>query len=219
MTIKIDKKIVNCSVVTEEKNEQENTTKEEKKPEVKRKKNTKRPEILWGVTTKVTTTDCNIYVTVNCDPDNDRPLEVFFSSSHLESMEWVALATRLASAILRVDDPEVANLDFIAKEFIKTESPGGYLAKVLDQKKGTMVNGVISHLGLTLLAINKRLKAKAKMANAEASADKSVEPPVPEVTEEKITSSAGTCPECFSNNTQLLDNCLTCLDCAYSKCG
>jgi hypothetical protein len=39
------------------------------------------------------------------------------------------------------------------------------------------------------------------------------------VNEIAITKSAGICPSCKSSNTALMDNCLTCLDCAYSKCG
>lgn len=209
MTVKVDKKIVNATVVTEETLEPA----EEKKPEVKRKKKEKRPDILWGVTAKIITPECNIYVTVNCNKDS-KPLEIFLFSSHLESQEYVALVTRISSAMLRSDDSEVASLDFIAKEFIKTESPGKYMGKVLDSKKGEMHNGIIPHIGKTLLAINKRLKAKAKMVDVEAPADKPVEP-----TSSKLNTSAGTCPECYSDNTTLMDNCLTCLDCGFSKCG
>ena len=215
MTTKIDKKIVKASVVTkalEEPVEAPVATTAVTLP----KKKAKRPDLLEGFTAKVSTPDCNIYVTVNHDEDY-RPLEIFFSSSHLESLEWVALATRLASAILRTADEEVANLSFIAKEFMKTESPGKYLARILDQKKGQMTNGVIAHLGKTLLAIEKRLKAKAKLVRTEAPSDK----PVESTPQSKSTGTARgeNCPECFADSWRMLDNCPTCTECSYSKCG
>lgn len=207
MTIKIDKKIVNAVVVVDADKPEKPVSKEP--PLIKKK----REDLLWGASVKIKTPDCNIYGSVNHD-DDYRPLELFLSSSHLESMEWVALATRLASAMLKSSDSELASLDFIAKEFIKTESPRVYLGKVLDSKKGMMHNGVIPHIGKNLLAVNKRLRAKAKnkLVDAEVAPSKPVEPTKPVV-------SAGGCPECFSDNTTLMDNCLTCLDCGYSKCG
>jgi hypothetical protein len=225
--MKIDQKITGFSVKSPD------TPEIEKAPEPivvqpTVKKKLKRPDILWGVTVKVTTPDCNIYTTVNCD-ESGRPLEIFFFSSHLESQEWVALATRLASSMLRSNDSDIGSLPFISREFIKTESPGKYLAKIMDQKKGEMTNGVIAHLGKTLHEIDKRLKAKAKIdQQAEAAKEVKVAPadippsesmestesePKPEVT------SAGTCPECYSSDTRLLDGCLTCMECSYSKCG
>lgn len=229
--VKIDKKIVKASVKKEDTPEapEEASKPVPEKPKAMstptpKKKSKKRPELLWGLTVKVTTPDCNIYVTVNVD-DEHRPLEVFFSSSHLESQEWVALATRLASSMLRSHDDEISSLDFIAKEFIKTESPGKYLGKVLDSKKGEMHNGIIQHLGKTLLAMSKRLKALVRqdqLGQEVAETTKSVEPKATAVEKPEkpiSSSSAGTCPECFSTDTRLMDGCLTCMECSYSKCG
>ena len=218
MTVKIDTKIVNASVVkevSEEPIEAPVATAAITLP----KKKAKRPDLLEGFTAKVSTPDCNIYVTVNHDEDY-RPLEIFFSSSHLESLEWVALATRLASAILRTADEEVANLSFIAKEFMKTESPGKYLARILDQKKGQMTNGVIAHLGKTLLAIEKRLKAKAKLVKVVTT---TVEEDTPNQDSTQLESTGiargDNCPECFADSWRMMDNCPTCTECGYSKCG
>lgn len=210
MAVKIDKKITGYSVVNE--NEQKNQTEKTEEAASKSPKKTtlikqRRKDLLWGATVKIKTPDCNIYAAINHD-EAFKPMELFLNSSHLESMEWVALATRLASAMLKSSDPEINTLAFVAKEFIKTESPRQYLGKVLDSKKGQMHNGVIPHIGKNLLALDKRLVAKTKE-----------EIPVPIKDAPIADTSTGTCPECHSDHTTLMDNCLTCLECGYSKCG
>jgi len=204
MTIKIAQKIVGYSV-------SENSEVEEA-PKVKVKKQ-KRPELLEGKTLKIKANGFNLYVTINFDADC-KPLELFFNSSHLESMSWVALATRLGSMILRSTDPAIANLEILAKEFIKTETPDVLFGKVRGHKKGSTHNGVIQLIGRNLLALDKEIKEDRKRSVTPV---EDIEEEVKE--EEQLDSSGGIpCPDC-STETVLMDGCPTCPSCGWSKCS
>lgn len=197
--MKIDKKIVGYSVSTDEKPEVE-----EKKPIAKKKK---RPEILFGSRLKIKANGYNIYVNISCDQDG-RPLEIFLNSSHLDSYEWVALATRLSSMILRSNDPQIANMDTLANEFIKTETPNRIFGKVYGNKKGKSYNGVIQLIGYNLLALSRKGLLRPKET-----------PALIEDQEEPQNASLGVCDKCGSDNLQLMDGCPTCRDCGDSKCS
>ena len=222
MTIKINKKIVGYSVKTEEEtpvNEEvapPTTTEPQSTSSVEtvsppHPKKQKRPEILFGPTLKIKANGYNLYVTINCD-DDGRPLEIFFNSSHLESYEWVALATRLSSMILRSDDPKIANMNTLAEEFIKTESPNQIFGRVFGNKKGKTYNGVIQLIGYNLMSVSRKgllcMEAVAK-ANEEFDSEES----------KPQKASLGVCDKCGSDNLQLMDGCPTCRDCGDSKCG
>lgn len=213
MTVQINKKIVGYSIKDPVNEgvappttiEPQSTSSVETVPPPHPKKQ-KRPEILFGPTLKIKANGYNLYVTINCD-DNGRPLEIFFNSSHLESYEWVALATRLSSMILRSDDPKIANMNTLAEEFIKTESPNQIFGKVYGNKKGKTYNGVIQLIGYNLMSVSRKgllcIESVAKN-NMECETQKS---------------SLGVCDKCGSDNLQLMDGCPTCRDCGDSKCG
>jgi len=202
--VKIDKKIINAKVITDEPTPAPNVV------EPKPRKKQKRPEILYGSTLKLRASGYNIYVTINCD-DTGKPLEIFFNSSHLESYEWVALATRLSSMILRSSDTDIASLENLAHEFIKTEAPNRFFGKVINNKKGSEHNGVIQFIGRNLLVTS--------IMGIQNAADVTNACPTNDIGRDPNHISAGNCPECGSDHTTLMDKCLTCLDCGDSKCG
>lgn len=211
--MKIDKKIVGYSVKSETDTQEVESPAVDVSDKSAFPKPVSRPEVLYGTTLRIRANGFNVYMTVNCDTDG-RPLELFFSSSHLESMAWAALATRLSSVILRSHDPHINTLEALAKEYIDTEIPEPIMAKVFGAKKGTTHNGIIQLIGRNLRALHRR------MVEVDSSNVQHVVETTPELAEAVVDKIAqNPCPEC-GEEMKLLDGCMTCVEgCGYSKCG
>jgi hypothetical protein len=208
--VQIDQKIKGFSVQTSEVDE--GATKSTPAVPLVTKKH-KRPELLPAVVLKVKAPHYNIYVVIACL--NGQPFEIFFNSSHLESFEWVALATRIGSMILRSSDNHINKLEKLADEFIKTESPHRFFGKVYGNKKGSEHNGIVQFIGRNLVALN-----RTGVFDTGGLIDLNVTEEVAPHTENSTpNTSAGICPKCQSENTTMMDGCLTCLECGDSKCG
>lgn len=197
MPIKIDRKIVNASVV-----KPNDKPKEEPKTPIKA---LKRPRVLEGKTYKLTNNakGYNLYITVN--KHENKPFELFIDGSHTDATEWVKALSRLISAMLRT---EHFSLEFVAKELMKIHSDQGYHTG----GKGGFVAGVVQHIGKTLLEIHKedlKTDTPAKVAKTA----KKEEPDNP-----AMDYLPDPCPECGDTTMVLRDGCPTCL-CGYSKCG
>lgn len=214
MTIKIDQKIVGYSVKLDADETDASTQLPEEKPPVETTipKRLRRPDILNGTTLRIKANGFNIYMTVNCDPATSRPLELFFSSSHLESMAWVALATRLSSLILQSYDQHINNLGVLAREYIETEIPEPMMAKVWGEKKPRNHHGIIQLIGRNLLAFHKAFESNDQVVLKEAIASPD------ELDEQTTDSNFPPCNEC-GGEIRLMDGCLTCTQCGDSKCG
>lgn len=111
-----------------------------------------RPQALPGATLKLLppVVDHALYVTVNSAefPDGSvRPVEVFVNSKDTTHFQYVTCITRLLSAVLR----QAEEFPWYAlDELIDTFDPaGGY---IIPRSGGTRANGLISHLGIVLLA-------------------------------------------------------------------
>jgi len=204
MTVKITQPIVKVEVVSDN----PPIVKKEKEVKCQTPKRLRRPDVLQGTTLRIKANGYNIYVTLNCDPKTGRPLELFFSSSHLESMGWVALATRLSSLILQSYDAHINNLKVLANEYIQCEIPEPMLKKVWGETKGRNHNGVIQFIGRNLLALHKAIESD----NTEIIKDAIT--PTAEVDESNFPP----CNDC-GGEVRLMDGCPTCIACGASKCS
>lgn len=192
--IKVDKKIVGCSVV--EATEQLNV--HEKSP---------RPEVLSGSTYKLKTplSEHALYITINNIEINGvmYPFEMFINSKAMEHFQWIVALTRITSAIFRKGGDVVFLLEELQSVF---DPKGGYF------NKGKYVPSLVAEIGniieqhLTQLGIYKRDNSLALAAQAMIE-EKQVKPP------------GELCSQCGNAGLVLMDGCLTCVSCGYSKCG
>lgn len=207
MPVKIDSPIVNWTVVKEE--EPKPVVEEVKPVEVKP---VKRPSVLRGETHKLVNNSkgYNLYITINYL--EDKPYEVFFTSSHTDAAEWVTGLSRLISVMLQSG----TGLDHIGKQLFKVHSDQGYHAG----GKGGFVAGIVQHIGKTLLHIHKQsLKATESLSVESEKATPSEDIGVTAKELVEASKAPGEpCPECGETMTKL-DGCWTCTACGYSKCS
>ena len=193
MVTKIDKKIVSWSV-------KEGEVKKEPEAVVE----LKRPEVLAGKTYKIDSPiSAPLYMTVN---DNEgKPFEVFFSSKNIQSYQWMTALSRMISAVFRRTD----NPAFVIEQLKSTFDPnGGYWLK-----GGKWMSSLVAHIGSVL---ERHIEGSGEAIEVEELPTPRVEE---ETAEEPPQRGSEPCPECGSHNIRIMDGCLTCLDCGYSKCG
>ena len=117
MSIKVDKKITDCSVKVA-------TT-----PRVH--ENLIRPEKLSGETYKIKTplSEHALYVTINnviLDGGTKQPFEIFINSKAMEHFQWIVALTRVISAVFR----KGGDVAFLIEELHSVFDPkGGYFKK------------------------------------------------------------------------------------------
>lgn len=214
MAVKIDQKIVNASVVDESKKTPQEPTKE---VDVTPPQKQKRPDLLSGSTAKIKVggkEPFNCYLTLNCLEGNV-PFEVFIDSSHTDNVHYVKALSRLISAMLRSNDPQL-NLQFIGNELAKIHANDGYFAKIAGKKKGNYQNGIVQHIGRTLISLHN------KVENHKTTSTESVELPKTElpISEQPIKDEWNTgieCPECKRPTLAKIDGCMKCMD--IENCG
>lgn len=191
--VKIDQKIVGVSIKTQD------VAPEPQKHAVV----LKRPDDVDGTTYKIKTplTDCAFYVTVNHIEFNgkNRLFEIFISSKHVESSEWITALTRVLSAIFRQTD----DVAFIVEELRSVFSPrGGYF-----KPGGAFMPSLVAEIGSVI---------ERHMIKIGALVPEKIEIPA------KIPDGApkgSLCPKCNQMSLVVMDGCETCIDCGYSKCG
>jgi hypothetical protein len=184
-----------------------------------------RPDILIGSTYKIKTpsSDHAMYITINdivlnegTEHEKRRPFEIFINSKNLDHYQWIVALTRIMSAVFR----KGGDVNFLVEELKAVFDPkGGYW-----QAGGTFMPSIIAELGhiiekhLTSIGLlervltpaeqelidSKKRELKASQNNAEA---------------ESIIPNAKMCDKCSSVSSVMMDGCLTCLTCGYSKCG
>lgn len=192
--VKIDKKIVGYSVVTEK--QQQEQPKLVEVPKIKT-----RSEELNGTTYKIKqpTQDHALYVTIN-DMDG-KPFEIFLNSKDVEHHQWTSALTRVISAVFRKSD----DVSFLADELKSIVDPcgKGYF------KKGKYVPSLIAEVGEVL---ERHLtKEVAEVVNTPTES--------PVETEGEFPAEATLCKKCNHKSVVTLDKCPTCLNCGDSKCG
>ena len=194
MSIKVDKKITDCSVKAA-------TT-----PHVH--ENLIRPERLSGETYKIKTplSEHALYVTINnvvLDGGTTQPFEIFINSKAMEHFQWIVALTRVISAVFR----KGGDVAFLIEELHSVFDPkGGYF-----KKGGKYMPSLVAEIGevieqhLTNLGLYERDNSLAVAAQ--------------EMIKEKSPKTGQLCDKCGDYSLVLMDNCLTCTSCGASKCG
>lgn len=224
MAIKIDQKIVGYQVVKQE----------EPKPEQSRviqmHENVARPDMLRGSTYKVKTplSDHALYITINdmiLNPDTEheskRPFEIFINSKNMQHFQWIVALTRIISAVFR----KGGDVTFLVEELRSVFDPqGGYFKKggkympSLVAEIGDVIEAHMVSIGLLKGADDhddhqKELLGKKRQQYEEAvKAGK-------ENSNNGFPESATLCSKCNTKAEIMMDGCMTCLNCGYSKCG
>jgi len=188
-----------------------------------------RPEMLIGSTFKVKTpvSDHAMYVTINDIVLNEgtpheqrRPFEIFINSKNLDHYQWIVALTRIMSAVFRKGGDVTFLVDELKAVFDPRGGywqPGGTFMPSIIAELGHIVEKHLTEIGLLVPVVpsedrkqyldEKRAEFEAQSGQADAFA-KSTFP-----------EGAQLCGKCNTAAAVLLDGCMTCLNCGYSKCG
>ncbi len=248
MAIKIEKKIVDYKVVTEEDKQREEAAaveaeaKAEAAAEEERQSNiiqmhesVERPDMLVGSTYKIKTPDSHhaMYITINdiilnqgTEHEQRRPFEIFINSKNMEHFQWILALTRITSAVFR----KGGDVTFLIDEMRAIFDPkGGYWKKggrfipSLVAEIGDVIDDHLKRIGMIkseeMTSTQKEILAE-KRAQFEAQAEEVAA--VAEVQadgEGQFPAGASLCKKCSTRAVILMDGCMTCLSCGDSKCG
>ena len=206
--MKIDKKIVGWKVVTNNDaapniaSEAHNTVMHEA---------IERPSNLNGSTYKIKTpmSDHALYITINdfVFEDGKRlPFEIFVNSKAMDNFQWVVALTRVISAVFR----KGGDCTFLIEELKSVFDPkGGYF------KQGKWMPSLVAEIGeviedhLIEIGVHQKdetLKEAAVMMLAEK---------LEKNHEQKML----LCPKCNQQTAVIMDGCLTCTECGWSRCS
>uniref|UniRef100_UPI00404718D9 adenosylcobalamin-dependent ribonucleoside-diphosphate reductase n=2 Tax=Yoonia sp. TaxID=2212373 RepID=UPI00404718D9 len=167
-----------------------------------------RPTELDGATYKLKWPDSEhaIYITVNdvVIAGHRRPFEVFINSKNMEHFAWTVALTRMISAVFR----RGGDVSFVVEE----------LKAVFDPRGGAWMQGkyVPSILAAIGGVIEKHMVATGFLAG-EGMGLKS--DPQAEVVAIGNKPRGKACPSCGSYDLRMVEGCMTCGSCGYSKCS
>ena len=164
-----------------------------------------RPQSLEGRTYKLRWPDSEhaIYLTVNDIILNGyrRPFEVFINSKNMEHFAWTVALTRMISAVFR----RGGDVSFVVEE----------LKAVFDPRGGAWING--KYIPSILAAIGGAIeKHMIDIGFIEGEGLGLKQDPNSDVVQLGNVSS---CPSCGQYEMRLVEGCMTCVACGYSKCG
>ena len=205
----------------------------EQKPEeakvIRMHEKLERPEMLIGSTYKVKTpvSDHAMYVTINdivlnegTEHEQRRPFEIFINSKNLDHYQWIVALTRIMSAVFR----KGGDVTFLVDELKAVFDPrGGYW-----QPGGKFMPSIIAELGhiverhLTGIGLLKPLQPseeQKKMIEAKRADFRARGGQRDAFADDRFPEGAQLCGKCNTAASVMLDGCLTCLNCGYSKCG
>ena len=178
-----------------------------------------RPSALEGATYKVKWPDSEhaLYITINdiLQAGQRRPFEIFINSKNMEHFAWTVALTRMISAVFR----RGGDVSFVVEELKAVFDPRGgawmagqYIPSIL-----AAIGGVIEQ---HMVAIG-FLAAAGTGLKADPQADLSgLDGQGPGAGQGWSASRPGrTCPSCGSYDLRMVEGCLTCSSCGYSKCG
>ena len=166
-----------------------------------------RPNELEGATYKLKWPDSNhaIYITVNDIVLNGhrRPFEVFINSKNMEHYAWTLALTRMISAVFR----RGGDVSFVVEE----------LKAVFDPRGGAWMNG--KYIPSTIAAIGGVLERHMIQIGFLAGEGMGLkEDPQAQVV--NLGQDLGqACPTCGDFAMRMVEGCMTCGSCGYSKCG
>jgi ribonucleoside-diphosphate reductase alpha chain len=164
-----------------------------------------RPSTLEGQTYKVKWpgSEHALYITINdvVIAGHRRPFEVFINSKNMEHFAWTVALTRMISAVFR----RGGDISFVVEELKAVFDPRGgawmegkYIPSILAAIGGVIENHLVS-IGFIEgegLGLKSDPKAEAVLA-----------------------SRAKACSSCGSFDLRMVEGCLTCASCGFSKCG
>ncbi|MBC7139865.1 MAG: adenosylcobalamin-dependent ribonucleoside-diphosphate reductase [Defluviimonas sp.] len=169
-----------------------------------------RPQSLEGATYKLKWPDSEhaIYITINdiVQGGRRRPFEVFINSKNMEHFAWTVALTRMISAVFR----RGGDVSFVVEE----------LKAVFDPRGGAWMQGryVPSILAAIGGVIERHMIATGFLAG-EGMGLKS------DPQAERMVASGGeaprgkACPSCGSYALRMVEGCMTCADCGFSRCS
>jgi len=232
---RIEKKIVKYSVAQ---GQAEDLASDEMAPEARKEdqanvirmhENLERPEELIGTTYKVKTpvADHAMYVTINDIVLNEgskhekrRPFEIFINSKNLDHYQWIVALTRVMSAVFRKGGDVTFLVDELKEVFDPRGGywqPGGKYMPSLIAELGHIVERHLLDIGLLKpvepseeqqkMLSEKRAEFEAKTAQKDA------------FSQNFFPAGAQLCTKCNTAAAVMMDGCMTCLNCGYSKCG
>jgi len=236
MPIKIDKKIVGYRVKSDDADTRvESATAsapesvEKTADVIQLHEKVERPDVLLGSTYKIKTplSEHALYVTINdivlnqgTEHELRRPFEVFINSKNMEHFQWIVALTRIISAVFR----KGGDVTFLVEELRSVFDPrGGYFKKggrympSLVAELGDAIEFHLRTIGLIkgdeLDAHQRKMVAdkRARLHEARGGDGEDTATGFPE--------GAALCTKCQVKAVVLLDGCMTCLNCADSKCG
>lgn len=230
---KIDKKIVGFAVAGSDRSgtrpDADGKPAETEAKVIRMHERLERPEVLIGSTYKVKTpvSDHAMYVTINDIVLNEgtpheqrRPFEIFINSKNLDHYQWIVALTRIMSAVFR----KGGDVTFLVDELKAVFDPrGGYW-----QPGGTFMPSIIAELGhivekhligiglLKARELDETQKEFIKSKRAELEAQNGQQDAF---AKQSFPEGAQLCSKCNTAAAVMLDGCMTCLNCGYSKCG
>lgn len=237
MAIKIDKVITGYAVAKEEEEAPKlaSTTvaaMEDESNVVQMHEALERPEELVGATYKIKTplSEHSLYVTINdivlnkgTDHEHRRPFEIFINSKNMDHFQWIVALTRIISAVFR----KGGDVTFLVEELRSVFDPkGGYFkrgGKYMPSLVAEIGDAIESHLRNIGMLHDEGMDEHQKALVAEKRAQ--YEESVSQASEADLESEgdfppgAQLCAKCSTQAVVLMDGCMTCLNCADSKCG
>ncbi len=165
-----------------------------------------RPQSLEGATYKLKWPDSEhaIYITINdiVMGGRRRPFEVFINSKNMEHFAWTVALTRMISAVFR----RGGDVSFVVEELKAVFDPRGgawmqgkYIPSIL-----AAIGGVIER---HLVAIG-FISGEGQGLKTDPQSDVRFDAP-----------RGRSCPSCGSFEMRMVEGCMTCANCGFSKCG
>ena len=233
MTVKIDKKIVNFNILKEDSGTQEQQAAQQEKQNVQTmSERIRRPETLAGETYKIKPPHAEhaLYITINDIVLNEgteyemrRPFEIFLSSKDMGHYQWTIALTLIISAVFRKGGDVTFLVDELRSVFDPNGGyfkPGGKYIPSLVAEIGEVINKHLKKIGLIKeddpglaqhsLIAEKRQQAQENNDRNEAGQQQE---------NSDFPAESQLCSTCNTKAMIMLDGCLTCLSCGYSKCG
>jgi hypothetical protein len=188
-----------------------------------------RPEVLIGSTYKVKTpvSDHAMYVTINdivlnegTQHEKRRPFEIFINSKNLDHYQWIVALTRIMSAVFR----KGGDVNFLVDELKAVFDPrggywqpGGRFMPSIIAELGYIIEKHLVHIGLLKLTVPSEEQQDLIASKRTEYSARGKEPQA--VADNRFPDGARLCGKCNTAAAVMLDGCLTCLNCGYSKCG
>lgn len=174
-----------------------------------------RPASLEGATYKLKFpgSEHAIYITINdiLQAGRRRPFEVFINSKNMEHFAWTVALTRMISAVFR----RGGDVSFVVEELKAVFDPRGgawiegrYVPSIL-----AAIGGVIERHMIAIGFISGEGQGLKSDPTADQAADQAAGAP------EAGRPAGPACPSCGQYGLHMVEGCMTCPHCGYSKCG